>query len=157
MRDFNAKNTGNRIVINCAKMSEVTALKRALLHELKKNPLGLKLQGTSEDLINKEVDFSSLLDFIKNVLIGLEVSEELENALYACLKYCTYKTAYKIDYDLFDEKCIEAREDYYEIMFACIEENLRPFMESLVSMWKILAPKLGNIQALSVIMEQMNI
>ena len=153
MRDFTAENTGNRIVINCAKMHEVTALKKALLKEFKNNSLGIKIKGDNEDLLNREVDFTPTIDFIKNVVIGLEMSCDLENALFDCLKYCTYKTAYKIDRELFDEKCIESREDYYEIIIACIEENLKPFMKSLVSAWKTLTPRLGGSQALSTILQ----
>ena len=63
--------------------------------------------------------------------------EDFEEAIFNCLQYCTYKSTYKIDRDLFDNEQIpEAREDYYEIIYLCVEENLRPFIKSLISTWK---------------------
>lgn len=154
MKDFKSENTGNRIVINPAPFGEVKKLKNVLFKELKEHSLGLRLAGSNNDLLNKDIDFSALLDFLKDVLIGADISEDVETALWACLKHCTYQTAHRIDEDLFD-KVPEAREDYYEIIISCIEENLRPFIKSLVSKWKTLAQKLGENQALSVIFQQM--
>lgn len=155
MKDFKSENTGNRIVINPASFSEAIKLKNVLFAELKTHSLGLKLTGNTTELINKDIDFTSVLDFLKNVLIGADISEDVNNALWVCLKHCTYQTTYKIDESLFD-KVPEAREDYYEIIISCIEENLKPFIKSLVSKWKTLAPKLGESQALSVIFQQMS-
>ena len=61
----------------------------------------------------------------------------------------------KITLDLFDTNP-EIREDEYEIKLKCIEENFRPFVKSLASQWSILAPKIGESQALNVILAQMN-
>ena len=139
MKEFNATNTGNRVVINCATTREVLKLKQVILNELAKHPLGLKLNGTAKDILNKDVDFTGVIEFIKNTLLSLDGSDEFINAVFDCLKYCTYKTTYKIDWELFDNKTVpEAREDYYEIIEACIEENLRPFAKSLISTWKML-------------------
>ena len=77
----------------------------------------------------KDIDFSAMLDFLKDVVIGADISEDVEAALWACLKHCTYQTAHRIDEELFD-KVPAAREDYYEIIISCIEENLRPFIKS---------------------------
>lgn len=153
MKDFKSELTGNRIVINPASFGEVLKLKNVLFGELKSHSLGLKLTGNTNELLNKEIDFTAVLDFLKDVLIGADISEEVDAALWACLKNCTYQTTYRIDKDLFD-KVPEAREDYYEIIISCIEENLRPFIKSLVSKWSTLAPKLGESQALSVIFQQ---
>ena len=137
MKDFKATNTGNRIVINCATMKDVQALKNIILKELKNNPVGLQLEKNSQDLLQREIDFTGMIDFVKNTLIGIDTSPEFQDALYNCLKYCTYKTTYKIDENLFDnEQVPEAREDYYEIMFTCVWENLRPFSKSLLSVLK---------------------
>lgn len=137
MKDFKATNTGNRIVINCATIKDVQALKNVILKELKNNPIGLQLEKNSQDLLQREIDFTGIIDFAKNTLIGIDTSQEFHDALYNCLKYCTYKTTYKIDESLFDnEQVPEAREDYYEIMFACVWENLRPFSKSLLSVLK---------------------
>lgn len=155
MKDYKSELTGNRIVINPASFGESVRLKNVLFGELKSHSLGLKLIGNTNDLLNKEIDFTALLDFLKDVLIGVDISDDVNAALWACLKHCTYQTTYRIDADLFD-KVPEAREDYYEIIFTCIEENLRPFIKCLVSKWKTLAPKIGESQALNVIFQQMN-
>lgn len=139
MLDFKTKNTENRVVINVAPFKDVVALKNELLKEFIKYPLGLKLKdiygqskGQIKDILNKELDFTELFDFIKNVIISCDTSSILYDKIFNCLRYCTYKTAYKIDENLFDE-LKEARDDYYEIIFTCIKENLRPFFKSLIS------------------------
>lgn len=151
MKDFKAANTGKRVVINPASYKEVKELKKVILQVIEKHPLGLKLLGQTNNIMEKQIDFSQLLDFIKNIVIGMDTSEEVENALFNCLRHCTYDTTKIINEELFDE-VIEAREDQYEIFVACIEENLTPFIKSLVSMWNTLAPKLGNSQALATIL-----
>lgn len=137
MKKFNCANSGNECIINCAPMKDVQRLKQVILNEIKKSPLGIKLTGGENSFFEKDIDFTGIIEFIKNVLIGIESSEDFLDALYGCLQYCTYKKVFKIDEALFDNEAIpEAREDYYEIMFACIEENLRPFIKSLISTWK---------------------
>jgi len=138
MKEFTTENGKKRVVINCATVKEVQNLKKVIFNELKKSPLGLKLTGGPDSLFGKEVDFTGIMDFIKNALIGIDTSEEFEDAIFACLKHCTYDTVYKIDSELFDNDQVpQAREDYYEILYVCLEENLRPFLKSLVATWKI--------------------
>lgn len=142
MKEFKATNTGNKVIINCAPVKDVLKLKEVILKELIRYPLGLKLkeeQSNIKELLDKEIDMTGLIDFIKNTLLSIDTSEEFLDAVFECLKYCTYKTTYKIDMDLFDNKSVpEAREDYYEIILTCIEENLRPFAKGLISTWKTL-------------------
>lgn len=137
MKDFKTQNGQKRVVINCATIKEVQNLKKVIFNELKKSPLGVKLTNGPESLFDKEIDFTGVIDFIKNTLIGIDISEEFEQAIFDCLKHCTYDTVYKIDESLFDNDQVpEAREDYYEILYTCVEENLRPFLKSLVATWK---------------------
>lgn len=137
MKEFKCENTGNTVVINCASMRDVQRLKQVIFNEVKKSPIGVKLVNGDKSLLEKEIDFTGVIDFIKNTLIGIDTSDEFMEAIYNCLQYCTYKKVYKIDEALFDNEAIpEARQDYYEIIFACIEENLRPFIQSLISTWK---------------------
>lgn len=141
MKEIKCTNTGNKLIVNCAPTRDVLRLKEVILKELIKHPLGIKLKENQGDLklLEKEVDMVGLLDFIKNTVLSIDTSEEFNEAVFNCLKYCTYKTTYKIDMDLFDNTNVpEAREDYYEIILVCIEENLRPFAKSLISMWKML-------------------
>ncbi|WP_405316547.1 phage tail assembly chaperone [Faecalibacillus faecis] len=153
-KEIKLQNSGKMLIINTASTAEVKYLKNVLLEEVKKYPIGLKLLGSTESVFDKQVDFTSVFDFIKNVLISVDISETAENAIFECLKHCVYDRTHKITLDLFDE-IEEAREDYYEIIFACIEENLKPFIKSLVSMWKIQAEKLGKSQLLSMILNQL--
>ena len=152
-KEIKLQNSGKMLIINTASVAEVKQLKNVLLEEFKKYPLGLKLLGNTESIFDKQVDFTSVFDFIKNVLISVDVSETAEYAIFECLKHCVYDKTHKVTQDLFDE-VEEAREDYYEIIFACIEENLKPFIKSLVSMWKTKIPKLGDNQLLNMILNQ---
>lgn len=155
MKDFTTQNGGARVVINPAPYKTVVRLKKVLLQEIKNNSIGLKIVGGNEALVKKELDFTGCIDFIKNALIGAEISDEVNNVIFECLSYCTYQTTNKIDEELFD-KFPDAREDYYEIIISCIEENLQPFIKSLVSEWSTLAPRLGESQALNVLLAQMS-
>lgn len=137
MIDIKTQNGQKRLVVNCATTKEVKELKRVILKELTKYPLGLKILNNGVGaLLDKEVDFSGIIDFIKNVIINIDTSEEFDSAIYACLSHCTYDSTNVINEQLFDNN-EKAREDYYEIIFACIEANLKPFMISLVSLWKV--------------------
>ena len=137
MKEFKSAETGNTIIINCAPIKTVQRLKQVIFNEIKKSPIGIKLTGGETSIFEKEIDFTGILDFIKDTLIGIDTSDDFNEAVFACLQYCTYKKVYKIDEALFDNEAVpEARQDYYEIIFACVEENLRPFIKSLISTWK---------------------
>ena len=144
-KEVKLQNSGKVLIINTATTEEVIVLKNCLLEEIKKHPLGLKLLGNTQSIFDKQVDFTAVFDFIKNVLISIDTSETTTNAIFDCLKHCVYDKTHKVTLSLFDE-VEEAREDYYEIIFACIEENLKPFIKSLVSMWKTRLVKLGKDQ-----------
>lgn len=151
MKDFIAENTQKRVVINCATMSEVMDLKREILKALKEEQLSNDLISGKGDLLDKEVNLTEILNFMKNIFITMDISRDLEEVIFKCLAHCTYDTVCVINRELFDTIKPDARADYYEIVFACIEENLKPFMKSLISTFKKLQPKLGNIPNLSVI------
>lgn len=155
MRDFTTQNTGARVVINPAPYKTVVKLKKVLLQEIKNNSIGLKITGNDNSLLEKTIDFTGCIDFIKDALIGAEISDDVNNAIFECLAFCTYQTTSKINEELFD-RIPESREDYYEIIVACIEENLKPFMKSLASEWSTLAPKLGESHALNAILASMS-
>ena len=151
MKEFNCTNTGNTVIINCAPTKSVQKLKNVIFNEIRKSPIGIKLINGDKTLFEKDVDFTGVFDFIKNTLIGIDVSEDFNEAIFECLQYCTYKRIYKIDEALFDnEQVPEAREDYYEIIFVCIEENLRPFIKSLISTWKTHIGAMNFVQQLGI-------
>ena len=45
---------------------------------------------------------------------------------------------------------VQDKKDYYEIIVACIEENLRPFLKSLISTWKTHSDLTEYVQKLSI-------
>lgn len=151
MKDFITQNTQKRVIINCASMAEVMELKREILRALKGQQLSNDLISGKGDLLEKDINITEILNFMKDILITMDVSRELEEVIFKCLSHCLYDTVHVINRDLFDTIKPEARADYYEIVFACIEENLKPFMKSLISAWKNIQPKLGNIPSLSVL------
>lgn len=151
MKDFITSNTGKRVVVNCATMSEVMELKREILKALKDHKFGNDLITGKEDLLNKDINITEIINFLKDILISMDISKELEDVIFKCLGHCTYDTVHVINRELFDTINPQARADYYEIIFACIEENLSPFMQSLISAWKKYQAKLGNIPLLSAV------
>lgn len=158
--EFKTTNTNTRVIINTAPYKKAIKLKNVLLNEVLKNPMGLKIKESAEikNALEKELDFTGVLDFIKNILIGADISDEVNSALFDCLAYCLYDGTRKINEDLFDDEQYKEkiREDQYELFYKCIEVNLSPFIKSLASMWKTLSPKLGESQALNVILAQMS-
>lgn len=154
MKEFIASNTEKTVRINVAPYEVGIELKNELLKLLKAQTLADTIKiDKSADLLEKEIDIAKTLDFIKNILIDLETSKTVQDIIKKCLGYCTFDGVHKINSALFDSIYPDAREDYYEILIACIEENLRPFMKSLASAWKTNATKLGNFQNLLAIAE----
>jgi hypothetical protein len=132
--EITTKNQGAKLVINCASMAQMKALKRALLIEIKNTKCGLKLKGKGVNLADKEVDVSEVLDFLKDVIISIDISDDLDRALEPCLNLCTYNN-FRMSPSFFDEHP-EALNDYYEIIVEVIKTNLNPFMKSLVTLYE---------------------
>ena len=116
------------LVVNEADFEKVLELKKAIQENL-------KATGVSLDSLEGE-DVTSALQKMIDLLLVLDTSERTERAIFECLAHCTYNNA-KINKQLFND-LPEARSDYYEIIRACIEVNLRPFMKSLSSQFPIL-------------------
>ena len=148
MKEFIASNTGKTVRINVAPFGLGIELKNELLKLVKEQTLAGTIKVDNTELLDREVDIAKVLDVIKHAFISIEISKSVQDILEKCLSYCTYDGVHKINTALFDTICPDAREDYYEILIACIEENMRPFVKSLASAWKINAPKLGNFQNL---------
>lgn len=123
--EFVTQNGGVTVEVKAASFKDASNLKKAVAKGLKGNNLGLDGANISD----------IKLDSIIQLLIDIDTSEDFERALLECLKYCIYDKGgknLKINVNLFDD-IPEAREDYYEIITKCCEENLRPFFKSLVS------------------------
>ena len=89
MKKIKATNTGNKIIINPAPTREVLRLKQVILQELIKQPLGLKIkegQQNIQDVLQKEVDTTGIMEFIKNVVLSIDTSDDFMEAVFDCLK-----------------------------------------------------------------------
>ena len=130
--------SGVDVNIVTAPTRSVSRLKREVMKHLKN-------QGIIDSLEKGQLSAIKFSD-IGNLFIDIDTSEEFEKAVFECLKVCIYDTQGKrirISEQLFDD-IPEAREDYYEIITACCEENLRPFFKSLFS---ALSTRLGTLQS----------
>ena len=145
--------SGKILIINTASVSEVKTLKNVIFTEMKKYPLGIKLLGNTVNVLDKQIDFTAVFDFIKDVIISIDTSDEAESAIYDCLKHCVYDRVHKVTPELFDE-LEETREDYYEIIYSCVEHNLSPFIKSLISTLSTLLERVGKNQILNTILMQ---
>ena len=76
------------------------------------------------------------IDFLKDpqslltLILVVDSSEDFKAALWPCLMRCT-RNNQKIDKSIFTDP--EVRKEYYEILAPCVEENIRPFVESMFS------------------------
>lgn len=109
MKEFQST-SGADVVINIASLRDVMELKNAITREVAKSGLKLELGA----------DLSSLI----SAFMFVDSSPAVYSALLTCLIKCTYNKE-KITESTFEAE--SARGDYYEVVLACAEENLRPF------------------------------
>jgi hypothetical protein len=115
MSEFTAK-SGAKVVINVAPWADAKRLKAAI--EKEASASGIKF------------DLKADISTIVSTMLSIDSSPVVDAALWPCLARCTRADA-KITEATFDK--VDAREDYYEIMNACLLENFRPLFESLLS------------------------
>jgi hypothetical protein len=90
-----------------------------------------RLKNALEKEIALDASFSLSLDAdLIATILRVDSSEAVDAALWPCLGRCL-RGKEKIAPAVFDD--VAARADYYQIVKACIEENLRPLVESLSS------------------------
>lgn len=111
--------SGAKVVINPADFSAAMELKSAVMREISKSDVKVELSA----LTNQK----DLTDIVK-LLATLDSSQSVETAVFKCLVRCTHNGE-KITRDTFEN--VEARQDYYDIVFNCMKENLSPFAKSL--------------------------
>lgn len=133
MKELTGHN-GAKIVINSAPFKVVKQLRKCIAQELKELQIDI---GNPDSLLALKKEFgnnvSKYLNSLKNLLLGLETSEEFERVVWLCLQECLYDQK-AITPTLFDD--IErAREDYDLIVYECVKENLGPFFKSLGGMF----------------------
>lgn len=143
MTEFTTK-TGATVVINPAPFDDAIDLKSAIQRELAKTQLKFDMSMLKD--VDAEVDVAPLI----NAAMTVDSSKEVNAALFKCLGRCTYNSQ-KIVKATFEP--VEARSDYYEVIGACMKENVGPFFSGLASLLGGLMarlpqnPKAGNSPA----------
>ena len=120
MKEFTTK-TGANVVVSPAPWPEAKRLKKAIQQELAAG--ANMLEGID---LKPDSDVSGLL----GILMKVDGSDAVDAALWPCLARCT-RNGDKITEAIFD--AVEARADYYEIVVACVKENLGPLAAGLSS------------------------
>lgn len=106
--------SGSKVVINAAPWKDAKELKKAIERELAAKGASLEFNEAS----------------LAVAFLAVDGSDAVERALAPCLLRCTYNDE-KITESTFDPP--EARKDYYDIVIACMKENLSPLADSLFS------------------------
>ena len=116
--------SGAKLEVTVSEFQKAKALQDALLRAAKGAPL------SSEFL---EQDLGAL----KDLLIQVATSEEVDKALFACLEKCSYKGV-RVTRALFDDKDLaeEARADFYDMAWNVVKVNCGPFFKQALSLLK---------------------
>ena len=125
--EFTTQNGNKEVMIKAASFEDAVNLKKTVMKSLLE--AGFIKDINFESLQN--IDTNDIFSKLGQLILSMDVSEDFNRAVFACLGFCTYDFV-KINKQLFDDKP-EIREDYYEIVSKCCEVNLRPFFKSLVS------------------------
>lgn len=123
MSEFKAP-SGAKFKINPANFKDAMALKSAIAKEISSANVSFDIDLSKG--ANQDID---AMDFAKLVAV-VDASDRVNECLFKCLIRCTYNGE-KITHATFEP--VEAREDYYEIVFACLKENIAPFFKGLIS------------------------
>lgn len=76
-------------------------------------------------------DLTSNLNSLKDAFLSCLTSQDMKDAILACMKRCTYNKQRITSWDVFDN--IEARQDYLAVCWEVVKFNLSPFTKSLIS------------------------
>ena len=112
---------GVTVKINVADFITSMQLKKAVVEAVKDSDVDI----ATIDLENLKV---GAIDSILQIILTADCSNKVEEAIFKCLARCTYNGE-KIIKDTFEP--VAARENYYEIVIACLKENLTPFFAPL--------------------------
>ena len=133
--EFTTEN-GAEVVINEADFISSLKLKSAVLKAIKES-------GVDIAKIDLEKITIASLEPIIAIVLSADTSDDVQKAIFKCLLRCTYNKE-KITESVFEKTA--ARKDYYEIVIACLKENLAPFFASPILKLKSLAPKASESQ-----------
>lgn len=129
--------SGARVKINLAPWGVTVALKSAIAQEICKTNMDLNVNifsGLQNDI--------NLIDFVKLALI-VDSSELVYQRLFDCLIKCSYNGD-KITPETFEDA--KARQDYYDIVIACLKENIFPFFEGQISKLRPFLARLNQMR-----------
>lgn len=140
--NFITQNGQKEVIINAASFKDASNLRKAVMKSIIESDFAKSLDKNALETLN----LTSILDVGLKLIFNADTSENFEKAIFECLKVCLYENK-KITLQLFDD-ITEAREDYYEIVSKCCEENLRPFFKSLVTEFQARLKLLGQNQLL---------
>ena len=118
------KNGNVKVTINRASWADMNILKQEALKCIDVNNFNFSVKS--------EADF---INACFELVIKAETSDSFNKALFKCLRNCLYEDSISITEQLFEDKP-ELIEDYYEIASNCVEVNLRPFFNSLITEFK---------------------
>lgn len=76
-------------------------------------------------------DLTSNINSVKDAFLNCLTSQDMKDAILACLKRCTYNKQRITSWDVFDR--VDAREDYLMVCWEVVKFNLTPFTKSLFS------------------------
>lgn len=110
--------------VRASDWKNVIKLKSCIQQELLKVDVNLDLGKMKS--IEDDLD----INILKDVLFKVDSSPVVYEAIFECLKDCTYRNE-KITEDFFNVK--ENRELYYPIVIECLKVNIEPFFKSLAS------------------------
>jgi len=122
--------SGAKVIINQAPFRDAMALKNAVVAELSKNKIDISS-------ISSDMEVGGIL----SALLSIDASEVVFDKVMTCLARCTYNGE-KITENTFEDA--SARGDYYDVVLACMKENILPFFQGLLSKLK----DVGGLQSL---------
>ena len=129
--------SGADLHVGMAEFEKAGALMRAVLKQM----AGLKLSAADmqRDLEDLKANPSGIMAFVDKA-ISLAVSDEVRVAAFDCASSAKYApkggaALISVDRQLFDdpEFGVQAREDYYTILYRIAEVNCKPFLAKALS------------------------
>lgn len=123
--------SGKKVVINPAPFKDAMALKQAIASEFANSNFKMDIDFSgkaSANIAQADMDFD--IAQIGKLVALMDSSPLVYEKLLICLSRCLYDGEKIIEASF---EPVEARGDYYDIVFACMKENLAPFLKGLVS------------------------
>lgn len=143
--------SGANLHVGMAEFQKSSALMQAVLKQL----VGMKLSPADlqRDISDLRGDPAGIMAVVDRA-ISLATSDDVKKAVFTCASTVKYspkgnEALISVDESLFDDEefGVQAREDYYTIMFRITEVNCKPFLVKVLS--GLLKPKNPGTPALA--------